>query len=153
MRIFWKQKNNNRESGFTLIEMMIVMAIIGILAAVGIPAYQSYIARAQASDGVTQLSGLKMQIGEYYGNEGFLPAYTDLNAHAAGSSSTAFLLSISDGPLGPGSGQFQATFKTGPGVSNMLAGRTITMTFIPADRSFVWSCTKLVPSVRPTVCK
>jgi len=52
------------QKGFTLIELMIVVAIIGILAAVAIPAYQDYTAKAQASEGFTLLAGLKTPIAE-----------------------------------------------------------------------------------------
>ena len=55
------------QKGFTLIELMIVVAIIGILAAIAIPAYQSYIAKAQASEGFSLNDGLKTPITEFVG--------------------------------------------------------------------------------------
>ena len=54
----------NAQKGFTLIELMIVVAIIGILAAIAIPAYQDYTARSQLSEGVSLAGGLKTQIND-----------------------------------------------------------------------------------------
>ena len=61
-------------SGFTLIELMIVVAIIGILAAVAIPQYQNYVARAQASEALSLASGAKVAVAEYFNTNGTFPA-------------------------------------------------------------------------------
>ncbi len=63
----------NEHQGFTLIELMIVVAIIGILAAIAIPAYQDYTIRAQVSEGLSLSSAAKASIGEYYAYRGIFP--------------------------------------------------------------------------------
>ncbi|MDS4032257.1 MAG: pilin [Candidatus Contendobacter sp.] len=64
--------SRNETAGFTLIELMIVVAIIGILAAIAIPAYQDYVIRAQVSEANILAGGLKPQVADIYANEGSL---------------------------------------------------------------------------------
>ncbi|HVI40842.1 MAG TPA: pilin [Anaerovoracaceae bacterium] len=62
------------QKGFTLIELMITVAIVGILAAVALPAYQDYTIRAQVSEGMQLAGGVQTAISEYYANNGAYPA-------------------------------------------------------------------------------
>ncbi|EPH8250019.1 pilin [Neisseria gonorrhoeae] len=64
---------NTLQKGFTLIELMIVIAIVGILAAVALPAYQDYTARAQVSEAILLAEGQKSAVTEYYLNNGIWP--------------------------------------------------------------------------------
>src|ERR1700690_1438505 len=73
------------QQGFTLIELMIVVAIIGILAAIAIPAYQDYTIRAQVSEGMTLAAAAKAAVAESFSNKGIVPA----NRTAAGMTGNA----------------------------------------------------------------
>ncbi|HGM0673311.1 TPA: pilin [Neisseria gonorrhoeae] len=77
---------NTLQKGFTLIELMIVIAIVGILAAVALPAYQDYTARAQVSEAILLAEGQKSAVTEYYLNHGTWPKDND-EAGVASSSS------------------------------------------------------------------
>jgi len=66
--------NQRHPNGFTLIELMIVVAIIGILAAIAIPAYLDYAVRSQISEGLSLVSGAKSAVNEYYMERGSWPA-------------------------------------------------------------------------------
>lgn len=66
------------QKGFTLIELMIVIVVIGILAAIAIPAYQNYIARAQVSEALTFASGYKNQVSDIYWQTGNCPTLPEL---------------------------------------------------------------------------
>ncbi|HFC6808924.1 TPA: pilin [Neisseria meningitidis] len=76
---------NTLQKGFTLIELMIVIAIVGILAAVALPAYQDYTARAQVSEAILLAEGQKSAVTEYYLNHGIWP---DGNSDAGVASSS-----------------------------------------------------------------
>ncbi|ENX8242526.1 prepilin-type N-terminal cleavage/methylation domain-containing protein, partial [Neisseria gonorrhoeae] len=77
---------NTLQKGFTLIELMIVIAIVGILAAVALPAYQDYTARAQVSEAILLAEGQKSAVTEYYLNHGIWPK-DNASAGVASSSS------------------------------------------------------------------
>jgi type IV pilus assembly protein PilA len=123
-----------QEQGFTLIELMIVVAIIGILAAIAIPAYQDYIARAQVSESMELLGGAKILLAEYYQNNGTWPAApTDLGMATSGKyvSSLEFV-----SPTG-GTMTVRATFKPAD-VSSLIRDRRVIMRTVNGART--WDC-------------
>jgi type IV pilus assembly protein PilA len=74
-------KRSKLQRGFTLIELMIVVAIIAILAAIAIPGYQNYIIRAQVTEGITLADGWKTPVGEYYAANGIWPTAANLTSN------------------------------------------------------------------------
>ncbi len=144
-----KPMQMHKQQGFTLIELMIVVAIIAILAAIAIPAYQDYTARAQASEAVTLLGGLKTPIVEYYNTNGAAPDFTQIgNATRTGKYVANITANTTDAI-------YTATFKT-TGVSNKLkngsSGATIVMTFNTTNGTFSFSCASLDAGIKPKVC-
>jgi type IV pilus assembly protein PilA len=76
------------QKGFTLIELMIVVAIIGILAAIAIPAYQDYTIRAQVTEGLNLMSDMKAGVAEWYAQEGSWPTTLDQIGITGGATAT-----------------------------------------------------------------
>ncbi|MGF1779349.1 pilin [Vibrio nomapromontoriensis] len=70
-------RKTNKQQGFTLIELMIVVAVIGVLAAVALPQYQKYVAKAEAASALATLSGLKSNIETYTLEKGSFPNSSD----------------------------------------------------------------------------
>ncbi len=85
------------QQGFTLIELMIVVAIIGILAAIAIPAYQDYTIRAQVSEGLNLSGGAKAAVTEYFQDRGVMPSdNAQAGLEAAGNIQGKYVASVSN---------------------------------------------------------
>ena len=128
-------------SGFTLIELMIVVAIIGILAAVAIPQYQNYVARAQVAEGLNLGSSVKTAISEYYSTHGQYPdGERDARHEALGLSTdvTSFAGSYVSKIRVKVDGEIEIEF--GDEASDLLENQSFFM--IPKDEggSISWHC-------------
>ena len=133
------------QQGFTLIELMIVVAIIGILAAVAIPAYQDYIAKAQASEAFSLLDGLKTPLVEAISADGTAGCTSPSGSILAGK----YLSTISFGPTAT-TCVLTATYQSAS-VSTKVSAKKVQVTF--DNTAGTWSCSSdLAASVKPKAC-
>ena len=135
--------------GFTLIELMIVVAIIGILASLALPAYERYSLRAQVSEGFTLAGPLQRAVAEYYSDYGSFP--TD-NADAGIADANEFSGKFVDNVL---IDEEEILITYGGDASARIAGGSVVVTAQPAQGSLQWSCTgsAVIPDIYlPAIC-
>jgi len=150
---------SQRQSGFTLIELMIVVAIIGILAAIAIPTYQSYTARAQVSEAIELLYGAKTTAAEFYQNHSHWPSAASMD-EIIGTTPGKFMgnMAITAGG-GASTGLFEmtATMRAAAPVSAPIRSQTIAL--YSTSGGSRWSCqptaaaTEIESNYRPNACR
>ena len=139
------------QKGFTLIELMIVVAIIAILAAIAIPAYQDYLVRTQVSEGAVLTDGAKTAISEFYSNTGTFPG-SNLSAGLATAASISGKY-VSGVNVGTTSGRIIATF--GTGANKAIQNKTFVLSALTNTGSVSWTCklSSVASKYLPTSCR
>ncbi len=140
------------QQGFTLIELMIVVAIIGILAAVALPAYQDYTTRSKVSEGIGLASGPKLAVAEYYQSNGTLPGSNgEAGLVQAASFGTIYVDQIAVGT----NGVITVDFETEAGSGVSTGDDIILRPDVSVPGSIQWLCTggSLSDKFRPAKCR
>ncbi|TAL73200.1 MAG: pilin [Rhodanobacter sp.] len=148
----------NLQKGFTLIELMIVVAIIAILAAIAIPAYQDYITKSQFTESQTVADGLKTPIQEFYTQNGTCPQVGTAGSGLASNvasyagkyvASASVGTSTTAGTLCP----ITVTFKAAS-VAKQLVSATVVFNGTDNGGTFSWKCTSAVADkYKPDACR
>jgi len=144
-----------QQKGFTLIELMIVIAIIGILAAIAIPAYQDYTIRSKVSEGLNLAGAAKLAVAETYDSNGGYPTGDNQSYGLPIAASIAGNYVASVGIATGGNGVITITYK-GSGVGTGADGKTIIMTpNTSSPGAMGWDCTTgtMPNKFRPATCR
>ncbi len=138
------------QKGFTLIELMITVAIVGILAAVALPAYQDYTIRAQVSEGFSLAGGIQTAESEYYANNG---SFADLATLNITSPTGKYITGID----ATGGTTAAVTVTYGNNANTKITGGTLTLTGVDDGNGNIhWKCapdgTKILTKFVPSSC-
>lgn len=138
-----------RNRGFTLIELMIVVAIIAILAAIALPAYQDYLARSQVAESLSLSRGAQLAVTEFYSERGVPPA----GNVAAGLSSAASINGNYVESVTVGNGDGRITILFGNEASAKINGQSLVMEMTTDGGSLMWDCGGIEEKYLPSACR
>ncbi|MBJ9578244.1 fimbrial protein pilin [Acinetobacter baumannii] len=133
----------NAQKGFTLIELMIVVAIIGILAAVAIPAYQDYMTRSKVTELLSTASSCKNSVSEYYQTKNSAPADTDAAGCSSNGTQYVTSLAVSNGTI-----TVLATSAVGGGVT-ATDGIKLVPSYNSTTGTVQWGCSAVGANMKP----
>ena len=134
---------NKVQQGFTLIELMIVVAIIGILAAIAIPAYQDYITRSKVTELVTAADACKTSVAEYFQSQATLP--TNISAAGCSNNTSQYVSGLTITGSGVITVTESALLSTSTGGAT-TDGVILTPTSKGATQPLAWTCTGTIAS-------
>ena len=129
------------QKGFTLIELMIVIAIVGVLAVVALPAYQDYTARAQMSEALTLAEGQKSAVVEYYSDHGTFPTNNTAAGIAASTDISGKYVKSVKVSVDNNKAKITATMKSSS-VNKDIQGKSLILEGSQNNGSFSWVCKK-----------
>lgn len=135
--------------GLSLIELMVVVAIIAILSAIAIPAYQDYVVRAQVAEGIGLTTSARVAITTHYGDRGDYP--TDNLAAGVATPSSTTGLHVASVTIGDSNGMISVAINGT--ASSKLQTQTLTMQVTDNDGSLNWQCSGTEPRYLPASCR
>lgn len=137
-----------KQKGFTLIELMVVVAIVAILAAVALPAYQDYVTRAQVVEAMSLSGGPKVNVAAFHAGHGRFPVdNNEAGLPMASSIAGTYVTSVEVDRLG----NIRASF--GNRANDKLQGQALTLTATDVAGHLRWSCAGVQAKYLPSTCR